>query len=222
MNNWHIEQGDALELMKRLPDESIDAVITDPPYRINYNSNRYKNGNPFSSIKNDHLIFFPIDEMIRVLKPTGALFAFYSFKRPVLDERIKNSIVWVKNNWTAGDLNGDFGNQYEQILFIPREKFGIHSKRYSNVWEFGRVPASELMHPTQKPLDLMQRLVEVSTDEGQIILDPFMGSGTTGVAALQLERNFIGYELDEKYFSIAKKRIESASMQTKLTLEAML
>lgn len=152
MNRFSIEQGDALELMKKLPDESIDAVITDPPYGINYNSNRYKNGNPFSSIKNDHLIFFPIDEMLRVLRPTGALFAFYSFKRPVMDERIKNSIVWVKNNWSAGDLNGDFGNQYEQVLFIPREKFRIHSKRYSNVWAFDKVPATELVHPTQKPL----------------------------------------------------------------------
>ena len=72
---------------------------------------------------------------------------------------IKNVIIWVKNNWSAGDLYGDFGNQYECIAFIPKEKFMLKSKRYSNVWHFDRVPSHKLVHPTQKPVSLIRRLI---------------------------------------------------------------
>jgi len=197
--------GDCLEVMKGIPNNSIDLVVTDPPYGINYLSNYYKYNNPHSKIINDDKLFIDINECWRVLKPTGSLFVFYSQKKPLVDKRIKNIIIWVKNNWSAGDLYGDFGNQYECIAFMPKEKFKLKSKRYSNVWQFKReIPK---YHPTQKPVSIIERIIESSTNKNDIILDPFIGSGTTAVACKETGRKYIGIEISEEYCEIARRRI---------------
>lgn len=205
-----IHNMDCLEGLKQIEDNSVDCIIIDPPYGINYLSNHYKNGNPHKKIINDDVLFIPMDDLWRVLKPTGCMFIFYSHKKPLVDERVKNVIVWVKNNWTAGDLEGDFGNQYELIAYMPKDEFKILSKRYSNVWKFNRI-APEL-HPTQKPVDIIRRLIETSTTENMIVLDCFMGSGTTAVACKQLKRNFIGFEIDKDYCDIANKRLNQSNL----------
>lgn len=202
-----VYQGDCIQGLKKLPDNSVDCVITDPPYGINYFSNRYKNGNPHKPIINDDKLFIPIDELWRILKPTGALFVFYSHKLPLIDERIKNVIIWVKDNWTAGDLYSDFGNQYECIAFMPKEDFKLKSKRHPNVWKFSRVPSHKLLHPTEKPIRLIRRLIKCSTNENDIVLDPFMGSGTTAVACKQLNRRWVGFEISPEYCKIIEKRL---------------
>ena len=206
--------GDCLEKLKAIPDGTIDAIITDPPYGLNYVSNRYKDGNPHGAIANDDKLLLPLEILMPKLKEGGALFSFYSQKKPLIYDGIKNVLIWVKNNWSAGDLEGDFGNQYEPIAFIPKKGFKLRSYRLSNVI-FAERQASQL-HPTQKPIKVMEYLIEASTKEGDVVLDPFMGSGTTGVAALQMCRRFIGIELDKKYFDIAKKRIGEVSAQTRL------
>ena len=210
---------DALEGLKQIEDESVDCVIIDPPYGINYLSNHYKNGNPHKEIINDDVLFIPMDDLWRVLKPTGCMFIFYSHKKPLVDERVKNVIVWVKNNWTAGDLEGDFGNQYELIAYMPKDDFKILSKRYSNVWKFNRVVPE--FHPTQKPVDIIRRLIETATNEGMLVLDCFMGSGTTAVACKQLNRNFIGFELDKGYCDIANKRLNQSNLNEWNSLELL-
>jgi len=203
---------DCLEGMKLMPDNSVDCIITDPPYRINYYSGHYKNGNPHKPIENDDTLFIPLDELWRVLKPDGAMFVFFSHKVPLVDERVKNVIIWVKNNWTAGDLYKDFGNQYECIAYMPKDDFKLHSKRYSNIWKFDRISADNLLHPTQKPESIIRRLIETATDKGDLVLDCFMGSGTTAVACKQMDRNFIGFEIEKTYVDIAERRLSQKTL----------
>jgi len=203
---------DCIQALKELPDESVDCIITDPPYGINYESNRYKHKNPHKPIENDDTLFIPLDELWRILKPTGAMFVFYSHKVPLLDKRVKNVIIWVKNNWTAGDLTGDFGNQYECIAYMPKDGFKIHSKRYSNIWNFDRVAPDKLKHPTQKPITIIRRIIECSTKEGEIVLDPFLGSGTTIIASKELKRQFIGFEIEKDYFKVINDRLAQRSL----------
>ena len=198
---------DCIEGLKKIPSDSIDCIIIDPPYGINYHSGYYKNGNPHKPIVNDDTLFIPIDDLWRVLKPTGAMFIFFSHKVPFIDKRVKNVIIWVKNNWTAGDLYKDFGNQYECIAYMPKDDFKLHSKRYSNVWKFDRISADNLLHPTQKPESIIRRLIETATEKRDLVLDCFMGSGTTAVACKQMERNFIGFEIDKSYVDIAERRL---------------
>jgi len=203
---------DCIEGLKQIEDNSVDCIITDPPYGINYKSNHYKGENPHTPIINDDTLFIPMNELKRVLKPTGAMFIFFSHKVPLVDKDLKNVIIWVKNNWTAGDLYGDFGNQYECIGFIPNKEFKIKGKRYSNIWNFDRLPADKLKHPTQKPKSIIRRIIQVASKEEDIVLDPFMGSGTTAVVSKEMNRKFIGFEIEESYFNIINERLSQDSL----------
>ena len=212
MEKNKIHNKDCIEGLKSIEDNSIDCIIIDPPYGINYHSGHYKNGNPHKPIANDDTLFIPIDDLWRVLKPTGAMFIFFSHKVPLIDKRVKNVIIWVKNNWTAGDLYKDFGNQYECIAYMPKEDFKLHSKRFSNVWKFDRISADNLLHPTQKPESIIRRLIETATEKGDLVLDCFIGSGTTAVACKQMERKFIGFEIDKSYVDIAERRLSQKTL----------
>ena len=120
---------------------------------------------------------------------------------------LKTKIVWLKNNWSAGDLRGCFGNQYEEMLFIVKGRHKIRGRRWSNVWRFDRIPASKMLHPTQKPESLLQRAIEASSDSGDLVVDPFAGSGSTGVAARQAGRSFLLGDIDPKMINIARARL---------------
>jgi site-specific DNA-methyltransferase (adenine-specific) len=203
--------GDCMEILPLLEPNSVDLVLTDPPYGLNYLSNHYKGINPHNRIINDDKFFLPFRRVWNVIKDTGALFFFYSWKvEPIqmpMDIKIRNKIIWVKNNWTAGDLKGDYGNQYENIAFCPKDNFQIQGKRLSNVWFCDRISADKLKHPTEKPIGIITPAIISGSQVGQIILDPFLGSGTTAVAAKQLGRKFIGIEIEEKYCERAKQKL---------------
>lgn len=205
-------QGDAFEVVKQIPDNYADCICIDPPYGINYFSGHYKGINPHKKIIGDENLHFPLDELWRILKPTGAMFVFYSQKHPLVDSRVKNTIIWVKDNWTAGDLEGDFGNQYELIAFMPKAKFKINGKRFSNVWKCPRIPADKLQHPTQKPIDLISKIILCATKKNGVVLDCYAGSGTTLVAAKRLGRHYFGVEIETKYIEVAKKRLADYSV----------
>lgn len=217
--------GDCLEIMKDIPDNSIDLIVTDPPYLIKYKTNRRKNkSHDFcSEILNDdnyELIENFFKESFRVLKKNSAMYCFCSsktidyFMKQVFSNgfTIKNQIIWVKNNWSAGDLKAQFGQQYEIILLLNKGRKEFNGKRLSDIWEFPRVSGGNQFHQNQKPLELIEQCIEKHSKINDLVLDPFMGSGTTGVACKELHRNFIGIELEEKYFEIAKKRIEETNI----------
>jgi site-specific DNA-methyltransferase (adenine-specific) len=207
---------DALGMLRGLDAASVPLIITDPPYGIGYHSNHYKDKNPHAPIANDwnFQISAFLAECSRVLKDGGALYMFCRWDVTPLwmpyisgDLKLKTVVVWVKDNWSAGDLTGSFGNQYEQMLFITKGRHKLRGKRWSNVWEFPRVPARKLLHPAQKPVDLLQRAILASSDEGDVVVDPFAGSGSTGEAAQLARREYLLGDVDAKMVALARKRL---------------
>lgn len=213
MNKIELLQGDCLELMKGIPDESVDMILTDPPYGMNFQSDYRKI--KYKKIKGDSNLDWLddfVDEIYRVSKNNTAHYVFCSFHhidkfKQAIERKfkIKNILTWVKNNTSMGDLKGDFASKTEFIIFFHKGRRLINGKRDSNVLEFKRT--QNKLHPTQKPVDMTEYMIGKFSNEGDLILDPFMGSGTTGVACINANRNFIGMELDENYFKIAEERI---------------
>lgn len=217
-----LRHGDCLEIMKSMPDKSVDLVLTDPPYGMNYQSARRIATPKFEKISNDlDIDWFPTfaEQCFRVMKDDSHIYLFCNdyyisdFRRglELFGFTAKRTLVWVKNNHTSGDLFGDYGNKTEFITYAQKGRRHLNGKRNTNVLEFDRV--SKLEHPTQKPVDINEFLLSKSSVIGDTVFDPFMGSGTTGVACKNLNRNFIGIEKDDKYFEIAKKRIESVELK---------
>ncbi len=210
-----IVQGDCLEGMKLIPDKSIDLILTDPPYGMDYQSSWRTE--QFEKIALDlDILWFPefSKELFRILKENTHCYIFcndyaISHFRDELEEvgfKIKRTLVWSKNNHTSGDLEGDYGNKTEFILYCHKGRRELNGKRGTNVLTFDRV-GHNLLHPTQKPLDLLSYLVGKSSSKDDIVLDPFMGSWTTARACKDLGRNFIGFELEEKYCHIGEERL---------------
>ena len=211
---------DCLEGMKNIPDKSIDLIVTDPPYLISYRTNyrNDKNHKFCSEILNDdneQLIKDYINECYRIMKNNSAMYMFCSSKtidffKQELEKyfNVKNIIVWVKNNWTAGDLKAQFGRQYEFILLVNKGRKLFNGKRLADVWHFDRVVGKTQLHQNQKPIELIEQCVLKHSKENEIVFDGFIGSGTTAIACINTNRNYIGFELDKNYYDIANKRIE--------------
>ena len=221
MENIKLYCDDCLNIMKQIENESIDLIVTDPPYLIKYKTNRRKNKDHdfCSEILNDdneQLIIDYIRECYRILKNNTAMYMFCNcdkvdfFKQELENAgfKIKNMIIWVKNNWTAGDLKAQFGKQYEIIFLVNKGRKCFNGKRITDVWMFDKISGKKQLHQNQKPVDLLKQCILKHSDENDIVFDGFMGSGSTGVACIETGRKFIGVELDKKYFEIAKERIE--------------
>ena len=202
--------------MKLIVMGGVDLIVTDPPYMINYRSDYRKN--KYNRIKNDKDSYNLISEYFKkcneILKDNSAIYCFCSwhnvdFFKQEFEKyfKLKNIIVWNKNNTSMGDLKGSYAPKHEFILFGHKGRRLIEGFRYPDVLDFKRT--NNKLHPTQKPIDLLEIFVKTSSKEGDTIFDGFMGSGSTGIACLKNNRNFIGVELDEKYFEIAKNRIEN-------------
>ena len=233
-------KGDCLELMKSIPDGSIDAIITDPPYGT-------------TACKWDSVIPFDLmwEQLNRIIKPNGAIVLFGSepFSSALRMTTIKNykyDWKWLKSRTTGFQMAKKRPmKDYEDILIFykkqptyyntnliklekPIKSWRLNGKGGSGLNEvkteknrlqeytnFNRQTlkfnnehnVGELVHPTQKPVALMEYLIKTYTNENETVLDFTMGSGSTGVACVNTNRNFIGIEMDEKYFEIAEKRI---------------
>lgn len=214
--------GDCIELLEALPDESIDLVLTDPPYGINYRSSRRKDGAHRRPIANDNdlnMVRRAAARIHRVLKPDSALYMFADRNRQ--DEaarilaragfRIKNRIVWDKGHHTAGDCRGAFGFRYEVLLLAAKGRPLIRGKRHSDIWRFPRVAGQRLAHQNEKPVPLLVQAIESFSDPGALVLDPFMGSGSCGEACALTGRRFLGCEVDPRYFGPAVERLRAAN-----------
>ena len=210
--------GDCLEKMKDIPDKSIDLILTDPPYLKAYSTGHRKGiKRSTTEIMNDRVfdMFTFFKECCRVSKDESHIYVFGCWQtNPYFIEmlsqfyKIKNNIIWVKNNWTAGDLFWSYGQSYENILFAMKGRKQLNGRRDRDVLFYNRVSGKKQVHLNQKPVELLEQLIYKSSMEGDTIFDPFIGSGSTGIACINTKRNFIGIEKDDKYFEIAKKRIE--------------
>lgn len=212
----YIKQGDCLQLMKDIPYGSVDMILTDPPYDIRYCSNRRVKTDRFDPLKNDdndsRILAYP--EFARILKSDSVAIVFTSWKNIAVDLPelqkyfdVKNIIVWFKGGGGIGDLKHTLSTDYELAIVCHEGKCKLRGKREGSVWTFTKVNSNKMLHPTQKPADLLVHMIEKYTDRNAVVFDPFMGSGSTCVAAANSGRHYIGFEIYEKYFEIARKRL---------------
>lgn len=215
-----VQNKDCFELMSEIPDESVDLVVTDPPYNMGY-SGRGK-VNEFSDFANDNLTpeehtrWFKdvLKELHRILKNNTAIYIFIDFRNysrlyNAIEEYfcIKNCIVWDKTSIGMGQC---YRFQHEFIIYAHKGKptLNFPKRNVSDVWHIKRANTRQYKHPTQKPLDVIKLPIMYSSNPGDVVCDPFLGSGTTAVACKELKRNFIGSELDNNYCDIAVERLK--------------
>lgn len=120
---------------------------------------------------------------------------------------LKNAIVWDRVVHGMGDLTGAYAPCYDTILFATKGRHVLRGKRPIDIISIPRLHGEALVHPTEKPVPLLEKLILSSSDSGDVVLDPFAGSGTTGMAALRVGRRFVGMEIDSKYHEIASARL---------------
>jgi len=236
--------GDSLEVVRQIPDESIDLAVTSPPYNLkNSTGNGMKDGrggkwskaeliNGYSHHDDNmpHGLYVNwqrdnLTEMFRVLKDDGAI--FYNHKRRVqnglLQDRedivegfpVRQIIIWKRK----GGINfnaGYFLPTYEVIYLIAKPKFKLAPKAnaYGDVWEFTQEMKND--HPAPFPVALIQRII--SSTNAKIILDPFIGSGTTAVVAKGLKRDFIGIDISPEYCKMSEDRLEQNKIKSELSI----
>jgi len=204
--------GDCLEVMKSIPDKSVDAVITDPPYGVQ------------KATWDDEIP--PVEvwrEVKRVLVPGGSLLVFGGIKlMPDVMAKLGDLFdyqwvfAWYKSNAMQFGKTG-YSVLDIAVWYSTGKATAKNKKR--DVIVHPIIPSeNDFGHPTPKPVKVMTHLIDCLSQPGDTILDPFMGSGTTGVACVQTGRNFIGIEIDPTYYAIAEKRIKDAQQQMRLPL----
>lgn len=210
-----IIHGDSLSVLRELPDGCIDAVIADPPYGINYVS---QTGARIQNDKNPFIWF--LYDAFRVLKPNGgALVCFtrWDVQQAFIDAmkiagfQVKSEVVWDKVYHGMGDIKARFAPTHENIIFAVKGKFAFPGGRPRDLLTHAKINSAHMVHPTEKPVELMEDIITSITRADDIILDPFAGSGSTLVAAKQTGRRYIGIELDDTYYHTALQRLEAAT-----------
>jgi site-specific DNA-methyltransferase (adenine-specific) len=221
-------QGDCLEEMKKLIDDGVkvDLIVTDPPYLMNYKTGYRKDKShdfckPIINDNNFDLIKDVMPLLFELLKEGGAVYMFCNanhidyFKQQIEQHfKLKNILIWIKNNWSVGDLKGAYAKQTEFILFASKGRHLLNGARDTDTLYYNRVVGNMQLHQNQKPVDLLKFLIGKSSQPNDIILDCFMGSGSTAIACKNTNRQFIGIELDKDYYQIAQERCKN--YQTKL------
>ncbi len=226
---WDVHFEDCLSGLSRLPEKSIHCIVTDPPYGMNYVSNRRTHESDIVRAINNDQKFDPVwfDKALvaleRVLVDDAHVYVFASdgvagHMQQVFERyfTFKNWLIWDKKNHTAGDLDGAYGKQCEFILFGHKGRRPLQRGRPSSLIAFPKIDSTDMLHVSQKPLPLISFLIENSTKPGEIVCDPFIGSGTTAIASVKLGRSFVGYENDDANYKIAIARIERELAQGSL------
>lgn len=220
-------QGDCLELMRDIPDGSIDMILTDIPFNISKENNfktmkdrKGRNGIDFGDWDKGFDINV-LSNFVSKLKPGGSFLTFHSFEQyselqNILKELVfKDKIIWHKTNPMPRNRERRYISNIEIASWFvkPGQKWKFHRINTNYDGCVISYPSEsgggyKRYHPCQKNIKMLEEFIIRHSDEGDIILDPFMGSGSTGIAALHTNRDFIGMELDENYFNIAKERID--------------
>lgn len=237
---------DCIKGMQQLPDNSIDLIVTSPPYnkkglsggRVKIGNNIWKKFNIDYNLYEDNMsedeynkwqkLF--LEECYRILKPNGSLFYNHKIRRHknqaffptwVFDSPLKlyQMIVWDRRN--CCDMRKDYLYPTTELIFwLTKGKpkvFKDNAEHQKEIWSIA--PSKGDLHPASFPEELARNCIKLTTFEGDIVLDPFMGSGTTAIAAIETSRNYIGFEISKEYCEIAEKRINEMTCQ--LTLKGV-
>lgn len=218
------------DYVKKVPSNSVDLILTDPPYNLGKYSTGNLKFNWRKDINNDvaewdQKTFNPSkvkEAFLRVLKPTGNIFVFCSYNligkwHEVFDPLFDTFqfMVWHKTNPVPKVRRAGFLNSCELIVCMWNKGHTWNFTKQNEMHNFietpicmGKERVKNPTHPTQKPLKVLKHIIKVASNPGDLVFDPFMGVGSTGEAALKLKRKFLGTEIDETYFKIAKKRLE--------------
>lgn len=200
--------GDCRDVLPTLP--KVDAVVTDPPFGMKFQSNyRIEQHMAIANDDTEELLVWACS-----LPATHSRYVFCRWDNLFTVPKPRSVVTWVKNNHSMGDLEHEHGRQTELCLFYPGEQHDFPGGRPNDVIRAPRT--GNVWHPTEKPVQLMRAVLEWTRGT---VLDPFMGSGTTGVAAVQMGRDFIGIEREGRYFDIACRRIEEAQRQGDLFID---
>lgn len=225
-------KGDCLEILKDIPDKSVDLIVTDCPYRIvqggctniprkdepsgifnrrnTFTQANAKSGKLFDNNDIEFKDWLP--DVYRVLKDNTHCYIMINARNlkdlqqaaEDVGFKFQNILIWNKGNATP---NRYYLNAYEMILMLRKGNAkNINNMGCKNIIDIKNIRGTKL-HPTEKPVELNKVFIENSSNEGDLVIDPFMGAGACGVACKELNRNFIGIEIDEKYFNIAKERL---------------
>lgn len=230
MSNYQLMQGDCLNKLNEIQDSSVDLLLTDPPYNISQNNNfntmksANRQGVDFGNWDKDFDLTSWITLATKKVREGGNIVVFNAWRNLGI---ISNALE--KNNCVSKDIIRMIKNnpmpRNRDRRFVVDYEFAIWAVKKKGKWTFNRIdekyerpeirtsitPKSEQKfgkHPTQKSLIAMEWIIKRLSNEQDIVLDPFMGSGSTGVAALNLNRQFIGIEIDKRYFDIAQKRLK--------------
>ena len=231
MNNITLYNSDCLDIFKTLSDESIDLIVTDPPYKMTSRGGTGNTGGMLlKDIVNSGKVFNNndidceqyADEFYRLLKDGSHLYVMTNNINLIhmlntftaVGFHFIRSLIWDKCSKIMGTF---YMSQYEYILFFRKGKgIPINNPGTSDILSIPlnktKLPNGNNIHDTEKPVDLMKILIANSSKQDDIVFDPFMGIGSTGIACKQLNRNFIGCEIDKHYFDYAKQRIESEKL----------
>ena len=186
--------------------DPVDLLLTDPPYGMEFQSNRRK-------AKHDKIIgdeTLPLGRIHSAIdRATVASYIFCRWDNIPQMPKAKSVLAWVKNTWSMGDLEHEHGRQWEACLFYPGERHAF-TRRIPDVIYCERTGND--LHPTQKPIGVISQIIEAYSTTAQTILDPFMGSGTTLVAAKNLGKRAIGIERELKYCEIAVRRLAQQTL----------
>jgi hypothetical protein len=209
--------GDCLEILPKLG--KVDAVVTDPPYGMAYQSNRSESGPRFNHIAGDEtpfVWFLPFVFMASQEPSVLVCFCRWDSAQAFHDAigwsgyDVAGQCVWDREHHGMGDLRGAPAPMHDTIWIGRKGKWKFPGTRGKSVLRHKRLGGDALQHPTEKPLPLMEEICKTYSKASSTILDPFMGSGTTGVACVKTGRKFIGIEIDPHYCEIAKQRIVKA------------
>ncbi|KKN32711.1 hypothetical protein LCGC14_0810970 [marine sediment metagenome] len=225
--------GDSQELLPYLEDHSFKAIITDPPFGISWQSNWVKKHLQKDVLTGDKDLAWMGDFLVvceRLLQLEGSLYVMtrwdkigflIGLMRNLTKLNVRNCIVWDRIIHGLGDMRS-FAPVYDLILYATEGKPGLLGDyRFTNLWSINRENDRETKHPTSKPVAVFERMLVCSTQPGDLVLDPFVGSGASLVAANKLNRCAIGIEIDEHFCELAAQRLQQLPMfmeQTEMPL----
>lgn len=230
-NKIAIALGDSKKLIKSIKNKSIDLILTDPPYNIA----KYSTGNielPHRSAINNDIakwdrdVFNPeewADEFVRILKPNGNLFIFTTYNQigkwhACLDNRFDTTqfMIWHKTNPAPKIFKSGFLNSCEMIFCCWNKRHYWNFISQSEMHNFIETPIcmsperiKNPKHPAQKPVSVLKKIINIACVKNGIIFDPFMGVGSTGVAAMEMKKRYIGFEINKEYYNASKLRLKS-------------